>query len=152
MPPEYVGRQVWVRWECRLIRVFNQRREQIALHALAEPGKFTTDPLHQHSPYRRVIQQSLDYLLDRARLIGRHTGSWAVAMVQQRGPIGTLVLHGLLSLAGKHPVRAEAAAEKAPSRHLAFAGLRTPLERAGPAPQLISETHPPIRSLMPMRR
>jgi hypothetical protein len=32
-----------------LIRVFNQRREQIALHALAEPGKFTTDPLHLHS-------------------------------------------------------------------------------------------------------
>jgi hypothetical protein len=54
VPPEYVGRQVWVRWESRLVRVFNQRREQIALHALAEPGKFTTDPLHQHSPYRRV--------------------------------------------------------------------------------------------------
>jgi len=29
-----VGRQAWVRWE------------QIALHALAEPGKFATDPLH----------------------------------------------------------------------------------------------------------
>jgi hypothetical protein len=33
VPPEYVGRQVWVRWESRLVRVFNQRREQIALHA-----------------------------------------------------------------------------------------------------------------------
>jgi hypothetical protein len=26
-PPEYVGRSVWVRWESRLVRVFNQRRE-----------------------------------------------------------------------------------------------------------------------------
>ncbi len=58
-----------MRWESRLVRVFNQRREQIALHALAEPGKFTTDPLHQHSPYRHVIHRNLDYLLDRSRLI-----------------------------------------------------------------------------------
>ncbi len=77
VPPEYVGRKVWVRWESRLLRVINQRREVIAVHALAEPGKFTTDPNHLHSPYRRVVQQSLDYLLDRARLIGVHTGNWA---------------------------------------------------------------------------
>ena len=41
VPPEYVGRQVWVRLESQLVRVLNQRREQIALHAEAEPGKFT---------------------------------------------------------------------------------------------------------------
>jgi transposase len=150
VPPEYVGRQVWVRWESRLIRVFNQRREQIALHALAEPGKFTTDPLHQHSPYRHVIHRNLDYLLDRARLIGKHTGTWAEAMVQQRGSMGTRVLHGLLSLAGKHPVAAlEAAAQKA-LHHGAWRlrDLRALLERAGPAPQLdFLETHPLIRSL-----
>jgi hypothetical protein len=150
VPPEYVGRQVWVRWESRLIRVFNQRREQIALHARAEPGKFTTDPQHLHSPYRRVVQHNQDYLLDRARLIGKHTGSWAEAMVQQRGPIGTRVLHGLLSLAGKHPVAAlEAAAEKALHHGTwRLRDLRTLLERAGPSPQLdFLETHPLIRSL-----
>jgi transposase len=150
VPPEYVGRQVWVRWESRLVRVFNQRREQIALHALAEPGKFTTDPLHQHSPYRRVIQRNLDYLLDRARLIGKHTGTWAEAMIEQRGPIGTRVLHGLLSLAGKHPVAAlEAAAEKALHHGTwRLRDLRLLLERAGPSPQLdFLETHPLIRSL-----
>jgi hypothetical protein len=106
VPPEYVGRQVWVRWESKLVRVFNQRREQIALHARAEPGKFTTDPQRQHSPYQHAIHRNLDYLLDRAWLIGKHTGTWAEAMVQQRGPIGTRVLHGLLALAGKHPVAA----------------------------------------------
>jgi len=150
VPPEYVGRQVWVRWESKLVRVFNQRREQIALHALAEPGKFTTDPLHQHSPYRRVIQRNLDYLLDRARLIGKHTGTWAEAMIQQRGPIGTRVLHGLLSLAGKHPVAAlEAAAEKALHHGTwRLRDLRLLLDRAGPSPQLdFLETHPLIRSL-----
>jgi transposase len=150
VPPEYVGRQVWVRWESRLIRVFNQRREQVALHALAEPGKFTTDPQHLHSPYRRVIQRNLDYLLDRARLIGKQTGTWAEAMIQQRGPIGTRVLHGLLALAGKHPVAAlEAAAEKALHHGTwRLRDLRLLLERAGPSPQLdFLETHPLIRSL-----
>ena len=117
---------------------------------MAEPGKFTTDPLHQHSPYRHVIHRNLDYLLDRARLIGKHTGTWAEAMVQQRGPIGTRVLHGLLSLAGKHPVAAlEAAAEKALHHGTwRLRDLRTLLERAGPSPQLdFLETHPLIRSL-----
>jgi len=150
VPPEYVGRLVWVRWESKFVRVFNQRREQIALHAHAEPGKFTIDPLHQHSPCRRVIQRNLDYLLDRARLIGKQTGTWAEAMIQQRGPIGTRVLHGLLALAGKHPVAAlEAAAEKALHHGTwRLRDLRLLLDRAGPSPQLdFLETHPLIRSL-----
>jgi hypothetical protein len=150
VPPEYVGRQVWVRWESKLVRIFNQRREQIALHAHAEPGKFSTDPLHQHSPYRHVIHRNLDYLLDRARLIGKHTGTWAEAMVQQRGPIGTRVLHGLLALTGKHPVAAlEAAAEKALHHGTwRLRDLRLLLDRAGPSPQLdFLDTHPLIRSL-----
>lgn len=150
VPPEYVGRQVWARWESRLLRVFNQRREVIAVHALAEPGKFTTDPTHLHSPYRRVVQESMEHLLDRARLIGMHTGSWAESMVQQRGPIGTRVLHGLLALAQKHPVKAlEAAAQKALHHGTwRLRDLRTLLEQAGPTPQLdFLETHPLIRNL-----
>jgi transposase len=150
VPPEYVGRQVWVRWESRMIRVFNQRREQIALHVLAEPGKFITDPNHLHSPHRRVIQHSLEHLLDRARWIGPHTGSWAEAMIQQRGPIGTRVLHGLLALAQKHPVKAlEQAAQKALHHGTwRLKDLRGLVEGPQPLPQLdFLETHPLIRPL-----
>lgn len=81
-PPEYVGREVWARWESHLVRVFNQRREVIAVHVRVEPGKFATDANHLHSPCRHVVQHGLDYLLDRARLIGAHTGSWAEAMTR----------------------------------------------------------------------
>jgi transposase len=150
VPPEYVGRQVWARWESKLIRVFNQRREVIAVHVRVEPGIFATDPHHLHSPHRRVIQRSVDYLLDRARLIGRHTGSWAEAMTQQRGPIGTRVLHGLLSLAQKHPVAALERAAQTALHHGAWRlrDLRALLEQAEPVPQLdFLETHPLIRSL-----
>ena len=150
VPPEYVGRQVWVRWESRLLRVVNQRREVIAVHALAEPGKFTTDPTHLHSPYRRVVQESLDHLLDRARLIGVHTGSWAESMVQQRGPISTRVMHGLLALAQKHPVKALEQATQKALHHGAWRlrDLRTLLDQVTPSSQLdFLETHPLIRNL-----
>jgi len=150
VPPEYVGRQVWARWESRLVRVFNQRREVIAVHALSEPGKFVTDPNHLHSTHRRVIQRSLDHLLDRARLIGPQSGSWAEAMAKQRGPIAARVLYGLLSLAEKHPAKAlEEAAQKA-LHHGAWRlrDLRALLEAAAPSPQLdFLETHPLIRNL-----
>jgi len=150
VPPEYVGRQVWARWESRLLRVFNQRREVIAVHVLAEPGQFTTDPTHLHSPYRHVVQQSLDQLLDRARLIGPQTGSWAEAMVQQRGPIGTRVLHGLLALAQKHPAKTLENATQKALHHGTWRlrDLRTLLAQTAPSPQLdFLETHPLIRNL-----
>ena len=150
VPPEYVGRQVWVRWESRMVRVFNQRREQIALHVLSEPGKFITDPNHLHSPHRRIIQHSLEHLLDRARLIGLHTGSWAEAMIQQRGPIGTRVLHGLLALAQKYPIKTLERAAQTALHHGAWRlrDLRALLEQSQPPPQLdFLDTHPLIRSL-----
>ena len=138
VPPEYVGRQVWARWESRLVRVFNQRREVIAVHVRVEPGKFATDRNHLHSPYRRIVEHGQAYLLDRARLIGAHTGSWAEGMIQQRGPIGVRVLHGLLSLAQKHPVKALENAAKKALHHGAWRlrDLRALLELAAPAPQL----------------
>ena len=45
-PPEYVGHRLWVRWDSRLVRIFNDRWEQVAVHAKAEPGRFRTAPEH----------------------------------------------------------------------------------------------------------
>ena len=45
-PPEYLGRRVWVRWDGRVVRIFNDRLEQIAVHVRAEPGRFSTAPAH----------------------------------------------------------------------------------------------------------
>ncbi|MGH7954280.1 MAG: hypothetical protein ACREFE_20485, partial [Limisphaerales bacterium] len=76
------------------------------LHVRKETFKNATDANHLHSPYHHIVQHGLDHLLDRARLIGAHTGSWAEAMTRARGPIAVRVLHGLISLAEKHPVKA----------------------------------------------
>jgi hypothetical protein len=45
-PPEYLGHRVWARWDVRLVRIFNQRFEQIAVHVRHEQGRFSTHPQH----------------------------------------------------------------------------------------------------------
>lgn len=103
VPPEYRGRQVWVRWESRPVRIYNQRGEQIALHTRHEPGRFATAPAPIHDPKRGIIERGADWLLDRARLIGKYSGTWAEQMFAQRGPHAIRSLQGLLALAEKHP-------------------------------------------------
>jgi transposase len=149
-PPEYVGRQVWVRQETRLLRLYNTRREQIALHALAEPGKFTTDPVHLHSRKRHIIERGADYLLDRCRLIGPLTGTWAEAMHQTRGPQSLRVMQGLLQLAEKHPTVELEKAARVATHHGTWRlrDLKRLLALPGHVVQLdFLETHPLIRSL-----
>ena len=149
-PPEYVGRQVWVRQETRLLRLYNTRREQIALHALAQPGKFTTDPAHLHSHKRHIIERGADYLLDRCRVIGPFTGTWAEAMHQTRGPQSLRVMQGLLQLAEKHSAVELEKAARVATHHGTWRlrDLKRLLELPGNVVQLdFLETHPLIRSL-----
>ena len=149
-PPEYVSRQVWVRQEARRLRIYNTRREPIALHALAEPGKFTTNPAHLHSRKRHIIERGADYLLERCRLIGPLPGTWAEAMQQPRGPQGLRVMQGLLHPAGKHPTvdlenAARVATHHGPWR---LRDLKRLLALPGHVvPRDFLETHPLIRSL-----
>jgi transposase len=150
VPPEYVGQSVWVRQETRLLRIYNTRREQIGLHALAEPGQFTTDPAHVHSRKRHLIERGEAHLLQRCRLIGPRTGTWAEAMHRQRGPQGLRVLLGLLQLAEKHPVGALEQAAGTATHHGAWRlrDLKRLLALPGNVVQLdFLETHPLIRPL-----
>jgi len=150
VPPEYVGRQVWARWEPRLVRIFNQRWEQIALHARHEPGKFATDPAHLHDHKRTLIERGAEWLLDRARLIGKYSGAWAESMFAQGAPQGLRVLHGLLALAEKHPAAALERSCQQAIHHGAWRwrDLKELLARTEPPAQLtFLETHPLIRDL-----
>ncbi len=104
VPPEHVGRDVWVRAEARLVRIFNQRFEPIAVHVRAEPGRFATDDAHIHAHKRVIIERGADYMLERCRLLGANSGAWAEGLMGQRGPEAMRTLQGLLALAREHPV------------------------------------------------
>ncbi|MBN2211836.1 MAG: IS21 family transposase [Sedimentisphaerales bacterium] len=98
VPPEYLGRQVWVRWDSRLVRIFNSRMEPIAVHAKVEPGRFQTRPDHIHERKRSGIERGAGWLLQKASRIGSGAQQWAQAMLQARGVEGMRVLMGLISL------------------------------------------------------
>ncbi len=101
VPPEYVGRRVWVRWDVRLVRVYSVRMEQIALHVRREPGRFSADPAHIASEKISAVERGAGALLKRASMLGQHTRRWAEAMLQARGIRGVRVLQGLLVMAGR---------------------------------------------------
>jgi transposase len=103
VPPEYVGRRLWVRWDGRLVRVFNDQWEQLAVHAKAEPGRFRTAA--EHIPQEKVsaVERGTSALLRQIAAIGPHTRQWAEATTQARGVEAVRVLVGLKHLAGKHP-------------------------------------------------
>ena len=105
-PPEYVGRRLWVRWDPRIVRVFNDRWELIATHSKCEPGRFRTNSAHIPKEKVSSVERGTDALLRQIATIGPHTKAWSEAMTAARGVEGVRVLVGLKALAGKHETAA----------------------------------------------
>jgi transposase len=150
VPPEYLGRRVWVRWDGRLVRVFNDRLEQIAVHACQEAGRFSTQSQHIASEKISNVERGAAYLLEQVRRLGTHSGQWAQAMLQSRGVEGLRVLQGLLSLAHRHPCAAIDRACEIAHSYGAYRlrTVRTLIDRDAPQQQIaFTETHPLIRPL-----
>lgn len=151
VPPEYLSRTVWARWDTRLVRVFNHRFEQIAIHVRSEPGRFSTQGEHLDPRKISGLERGAAYLLNKLSSIGPRTHEWASAMLAARGIEGTRVLQGLLGLAKKHsPDALDKACETALS-HGAYR-LRTIRKLLGrdaakQAPLPFLEEHPIIRPL-----
>jgi transposase len=151
VPPEYLGHTVWARWDARLVRVFNQRFEQIAVHVRHEQGRFSTHAKHLAPEKISGLERGVAYLLAKVRNIGPQTHQWAEAMLHARGIQGTRVLQGVLSLTRRHTSESlEEACEIALS-HGAFY-LRTLRQLAGRQAQrqtslAFLDQHPIIRPL-----
>jgi transposase len=103
VPPEYLGRPVWVRWDSRLVRAFNDRLEQIAVHARREPGRFSTQPLHIVNEKISSVERGAAWLLCRVRRIGFDSFRWAEACLQVRGVEAVRMMQGLIGLVRRHP-------------------------------------------------
>jgi transposase len=151
VPPEYLGRSVWVRWDSHVIRIFNVRFEQICIHARHEPGRFSTQDRHIPHEKRSGIERGATWLLDKASLIGPQAGRWAEQMVQHRGIEGVRVLMGLLSLAKRHRSEQIEQACEIALTHGAYRlrTIRELVKRQGQRQEQFEfiEEHPIIRSL-----
>jgi hypothetical protein len=155
---EYVGRRLWVGHrraalvgDGRLVRVFNDRWQQVAVHAKAEPGRFRTAAEHIPKEKISAVERGTNALLRQVAAIGPQTRQWSEAMTQARGVEGVRVLVGLKALAGKYDAKSlENACEIALS-HGAYRlrSVRQLLKRRAPKQQQFEflKEHPIIRPL-----
>jgi transposase len=150
VPPEYLARRVWVRWDGRLVRIFNERLEQVAVHVQQEPGRFSTQCQHIVSEKISNVERGAGHLLGQVQRLGPHSSRWAEAVVQTRGVEGVRVLQGLLSLARRHPCdQIERACEVAHTYGAyQLRTVRTLIDRDAPPQQIaFIDEHPLIRPL-----
>lgn len=103
LPPEYLGQEIWARWDGRTVRLFDQKMRSIAIHAQKSPGAFSTLDAHLHPHKINNIEKGADWMLGQADRIGPKARAWAQSMLDSRGIEGMRVLMGLLSLPDKYP-------------------------------------------------
>jgi transposase len=155
VPPEYLGRRVWVRWDARLVRIFNDRLEQLAVHLRQEPGRFRTESAHLAREKISGVERGAVWLLAKAKGIGPHSLAWAEAMLKARGIEGVRVLQGLLSLSRRSDEKAlENACETALSSGVfQLRPIRKLLARSAAKQQPLDfvDEHPIIRPLSDYR-
>jgi hypothetical protein len=151
VPPEYVGRRLWVRWDGRIVRIFNRRMVQIAVHAQNEAGRFSTQEGHIVSQKRSAVEKGADRLLWQISLIGEHSHRWATAMLLARGIAGVRVLVGLISLGRQYDSESIERACRIALTHGAFRlrAIRELIKRGGGPQEEFSflQEHEIIRDL-----
>lgn len=151
VPPEYVGRSIWARWDARTVRLLDDELKTIAVFARSEQGKFNTKTQHIASEKINSVERGGAYLLKKTAFIGVHSTRWSQAMLRSRGIAGHRVLQGLLSLTNTYRCdQIEQACEIA-WRHGDFhlRTIRKLIQRAGPVQELMPflEDHELIRPL-----
>lgn len=151
VPPEYLGRQVWVRWDAGVVRVFNRQMQQIAFHMKKEAGRFSTQSQHISSKKISGVERGAAWMLSKTRLIGSFASQWAESMLAERGIQGVRVLVGLNSLAGRHPCETIDKACETAHTHGAYRLriIRELIKRQAPKQEQFEfiQEHPIIRSL-----
>jgi hypothetical protein len=148
-PPEFVGRTLWVRWDGRLVRLFDHAFREIAVHPAREAGRFST--LAGHIPARKIsgLERGEGWMMGRLRLVGPRTEAWARAVMANRGIEGLRVLQGLLALTGRHRARRiEAACRHALDiQSFRLRAVREALKNLPEQPALFADEHPLIRPI-----
>ena len=150
-PTEYVGRDVWARWNSQVVRILNHRLEQIAIHCRQEVGKFSTLPEHIAQEKINAVERGATYLLGKVRHVGPHATRWAEAALQEHGVRGMRIIQGLLSLTRKYESAAiEAACETAwRSRAFRYRIVKQLLDNRQRSQQTMEflEEHPVLRPM-----
>jgi transposase len=151
-PPEYLGCEIWVRWNDRTVRMLNHRQEQIAIHPRLERGKFSTLSAHIAPSKISGIERGSRYLLQKVKLIGPHATRWAESALSERGVEAMRTIQGLLSLTRNYESSAiDRASDTAwRSGSFRYRTIKRLLEQDGARQQTMEfmDEHPVIRPIL----
>lgn len=112
VPAQFIGREVWVRWDAAMVRVFDPKMTHLASHGRLEKGRFSRTL--GVGGTRGGPGHSIAYYRGRAGAIGGHAAGWADVVIEQEGSAALRRLQGLLALRRKYPdPRLDEAARKA---------------------------------------
>jgi len=132
VPPEYTRREVWVRFDGRMVEIFNDAMERLCVHVQKEPGQRSTR--REHIPSEKISnpERGDEWMLKKVWVIGDEARAWARAMLADRGIAGARVLNGLLSLGKKHSKEAvnTGCAKALEAQEFSFKGLRWHIENS----------------------
>lgn len=102
VPYEYGRRDVTVRSDSRMVRIYGPGMTEIAVHAKVEQGKFSTQDRHVPDKKKSEAEKGSGWLLERAGRIGSDCRRWAEGVLKNRGVQAIRTLQGLLALAKRH--------------------------------------------------
>lgn len=152
VPTEYYRRTVWVRWDSRLVRIFNQQLEEVRVHIKqSAPGGFSTHPADIAAEKISGMERGTEWLLQRASAIGEHADRWAQEVIRTGGVQGIRTVIGLLGLVDRQPTaQVDKACEIAHSYGAyRLKSIRYLLKHHAPQQEQLAfmHEHPIIRSL-----
>lgn len=152
VPPEYLRRDVWVRYDSRQVQIFIQQKDTtlklIQTHRRLEPGQFTN--ARGLGGGYGPVQAQLQYWLNRARQMGTSCAQWARELANQRGIDGIRSLMGLVHLTDRHSFAAvnQACAKASAKGTWRLRDVKALLDSRETQAQLhFEEHHPLIRNL-----
>ena len=147
VPDEYIGRQVWVRWDKAMVRVFNLRMEPVIAHARVPEGQFCASSAPAS---RQRVKRASGYPRQQAALLGVGCAQWADAIIEERGFAAVRILQGLVALSKTYTAEAidTACAQALCSRALRLRDIRRLLDQPDRQTQFeFLDTHPLIRPM-----
>lgn len=102
VPCEYLGEDVSVHSDTKMIRVYDQQHKEIAIHTRQIKGHFQT--LEGHLPeHKRWNQIRLEkQLKEQAARLGKEASKWTEKVFKERGVLAYRVLQGAISLSRKY--------------------------------------------------
>jgi len=148
VPPHLLGRPVRVRWDRRLVRVYNGEC-QVAVHTRVPAGQYAPRP-GGPSPETSSQKVWLARLLGRCEQVGAELRQWAEQAHAERGVRAMRLIQGALALTRTHPRERVLRAARLALEHRQFRlkALRRLAEHApGPAQRSLLDEHPSIRPM-----